>query len=324
MRRRFGLVLLAASAVAGCVTMDTQNLRVVALPVADLRSEPGTLPMPGTHDALEETQVLYGEGVRVLKTQGAWAYVEAIEQPEFSHANQWQGYPGWIMQDVLQPWSPSVANPNAIVTAKWAMVWRDPNGSEPWFQLPAGARLTLTKSDGMLCPIRLTSGATGWISRSQVRWLAELQRMPTAYRREQILRFADEYVGDPYFWGGRCPYTARDKGTVTGVDCSGLVNLVYRMAGVDIPRDAHEQFLRARRVLRPQPADLVFLSDHHKPNWIVHVMLYLGEDELIEAPGTGRTVRRVSVVERLQHPIHELQWGDAVGDQTLYFGAYLP
>ena len=63
----------------------------VNAPVADLRAEPRTVARSGIHDPLEETQLLYGERVRVLKTEAGWAQVEAIQQPEYSHANAWGG-----------------------------------------------------------------------------------------------------------------------------------------------------------------------------------------------------------------------------------------
>ena len=124
--------------------------------------------------------------------------------------------------------------------------------------------------------------------------------------------------------GARDHGLARGAPSVTGVDCSGLVNLAYRAAGLDIPRDAHEQFLRARAVKALQPADLIFLSERGNPRRIVHVMLYAGGGELIEGPGTGTIVRRVAIAERLGKPLDWLEPGAVVDSQTLFFGAYVP
>jgi hypothetical protein len=52
-------------------------------------------------------------------------------------------------------------------------------------------------------------------------------------------------------------------------------------------------------------------------------MLYAGDGWLIEGPGTGLSVRRIEVVQRLGRPIEQWQSGDQVGRQTLFFGAYL-
>jgi len=145
---------------------------------------------------------------------------------------------------------------------------------------------------------------------------------PPEEQRRLIVRNARLFIGDAYYWGGRSPASPSDG--VTGVDCSGLVNLAYRAAGLDIPRDAHEQFLRARPVGALQPADLVFLSERGDPSRIVHVMLYAGEGEVIEGPGTGTAVRRIRVAERLGWPPDRLTSGTVVDGQTVSFGAYLP
>ena len=130
-------------------------------------------------------------------------------------------------------------------------------------------------------------------------------------------------LGDPYFWGGRSPSGDPTSSTVTGVDCSGLVNLAYRSAGVILPRDSHEQSLKARPVLHPEPADLIFLSSANDPRKIVHVMLYAGGGMLIEGPGTGQAVRRISVEERFGRPVDQLRAGDRISGQTVSFGSYL-
>ena len=102
------------------------------------------------------------------------------------------------------------------------------------------------------------------------------------------------------------------------------MNLAYRSAGVEIPRDAHEQFLRAKRVAALQPADLVFLSEHAYPARIVHVMLYTGEGNVIEGPGTGLAVRRIALAQRLGQPVEQLSPGAVIDGQTVSFGSYLP
>ena len=108
------------------------------------------------------------------------------------------------------------------------------------------------------------------------------------------------------------------------MDCSGLINLAYRSAGVDVPRDAHEQFLRAKRVNALQPADLIFLSERGNPRHIVHVMLYAGNGELIEGPGTGMVVRRIRVTERLGQSTDWLSSDTVIDGQTVFFGSFLP
>lgn len=91
---------------------------------------------------------------------------------------------------------------------------------------------------------------------------------------------ATEYSGVPYLWGGEDPKT--------GVDCSGLVQTVYGQLGIDLPRVAADQSRAGTRVAsldQARPGDLVFFgSPAH------HVGIYVGDDRMIDAPRTGKTV----------------------------------
>ena len=353
--------------------------------VADLRAQPHPSAQAPAHDPLQETQLLYGERVRVLRKRDGWAYVEAVEQPEFTHANRWQGYPGWIPAAALIAWEPQRST-TIVVAEKWASTWQEAAvlTTSPWC-FPLGTRLTASHAGADLWRVELLDGTTVWMQLHSAQSIAELATLPAPDLRRLIIRSAQLFVGDPYYWGGRSPAapappasaghgqdealearvtteeapspggnglgsssprrwqgedsaegeaasaSERRKGKpagvpseVTGVDCSGLVNLAYRAAGIDVPRDAHEQFLRARAVTSIQPADLIFLSKRGNPRRIVHVMLYAGDGEIIEGPGTGLAVRRIALAERLGQPIDRLVPGTVVDGQMVWFGSYLP
>ncbi len=305
---------------AGCAVI--KPVMVVTVPVADLRAQPDTRGQPGVHDPLQETQLLYGERVRVLKYRNEWAFIEAVEQPEFTHAQRWQGYPGWVPVSTLKRPDPYAVT-NLVVTEKWAETWKDGYIRAPGsWRFPLGTRLQAMEMGEQLWRVELFDGTVVWMPYQAGRELDALRALPPEERRQLIVRNAQLLVGDAYYWGGRSPASLSDG--VTGVDCSGLVNLAYRAAGLDIPRDAHEQFLRARPVSVLRPADLIFLSERGDPTRIVHVMLYAGEGEAIEGPGTGTAVRRIRVAERLGWPPERLASGSLVDGQTVSFGAYLP
>lgn len=140
--------------------------------------------------------------------------------------------------------------------------------------------------------------------------------------RSKILETASTHLGNPYLWGGRSITNPKNKKTVTGVDCSGLINWSFRQNGVTIPRDAHEQYMKARPV-DPQdlkPADLIFLAKSDNPQKIVHVAFFVGGDEILEAPSTGEKVRRISFKERFGKMKSEIKNGETVGDRVIYFG----
>jgi len=306
---------------AGCA--GQRPLMMVRVPFSDLRAQPQTTAQPGIHDPLQETQLLYGERVRVRRVRKGWAQVEAVEQPEFTHGRRWQGYPGWLPAAALGPADP-LEPPTIVVTEKWAQTWLDPYGraSAPW-RFPLGARLPATDMGGELWKVDLFDGTRLWMPRRSAAALEELSALPSLNRRLKVVQAAEQLLGDAYYWGGRSPSAPSPLAGVAGVDCSGLVNLAYRAAGLDIPRDAHEQFLRARAVDAVDIADLIFLSTRDDRSTIVHVMLYAGQGEVIEGPGTGSSVRRITLQERLGTDVQRLAPGQVIDGQTIFFGAYL-
>jgi cell wall-associated NlpC family hydrolase len=101
---------------------------------------------------------------------------------------------------------------------------------------------------------------------------------PTVGR--QAVALAKSYTGVPYLWGGTNPSK--------GLDCSGLVQLVYRQLGIALPRIASDQAKAGVAVPsldEAQPGDLLFFgSPAH------HVGIYVGDGRMVDAPHSGKTV----------------------------------
>jgi cell wall-associated NlpC family hydrolase len=99
--------------------------------------------------------------------------------------------------------------------------------------------------------------------------------------------------GVPYVWGG--------NSLTRGVDCSGLVQQVYKQMGINLPRTTYEQAKSGRVVSTGAllPGDLVFYNTgSNDPNGIgsmSHVGIYIGNGQIIHAPGRGRNVTVASV-----------------------------
>jgi cell wall-associated NlpC family hydrolase len=100
-----------------------------------------------------------------------------------------------------------------------------------------------------------------------------------------ILFRAIGLVGTPYRYGGNTP--------VSGFDCSGLVDYVFReAAGIALPRTAEAiSKIDAPRVDRDdlRSGDIVFF--HHRGRRISHVGIYVGNGRFVHAPNEGGTVR---------------------------------
>ena len=93
--------------------------------------------------------------------------------------------------------------------------------------------------------------------------------------------------GLPYVWGASGP---------DSFDCSGLVQWAMAQAGIQMPRVAADQARTgpAVPVSQLQPGDLLFYhTDPTDPGYISHVAIYLGNDEMLQAPQTGENVEVV-------------------------------
>jgi cell wall-associated NlpC family hydrolase len=123
-------------------------------------------------------------------------------------------------------------------------------------------------------------------------------------------------------WGGRSLHDEKISDVLTGVDCSGLINWSFRQTGRGVPRDAHEQYMKAQRLEanNVKPGDLFFLAKKDKPEKIVHVGFFTGGDNLLEAPESGKVVREITFRERFGKELKDLKNGDVVGDRIIYFG----
>lgn len=97
-----------------------------------------------------------------------------------------------------------------------------------------------------------------------------------------VVKIAQRYLGVPYVAGGM---------SAKGVDAPGLTKLVYRKAGMWLPRGIRAQAAHGVRLTRSQtsPGDLVFDAYYQ------HVGIYVGGDSMIDAPGPGTVVRYSTV-----------------------------
>lgn len=104
-----------------------------------------------------------------------------------------------------------------------------------------------------------------------------------AQSRVQLIETAFSYLHAPYLWGGRTP---------AGIDCSGFTQMVYRLAGHQIPRDAWQQAELGETlsfIEESEPGDLAFFDNNE--GRIVHVGIILKDNYILHASGKVRLDR---------------------------------
>lgn len=299
-----------------------ESLRRVIVPVLDLRSEPKDAPDTYIHDPLQESQLLFGEKVRVHEIRGDWARVEGVGQKEFTHKKLWEGYPGWVRLAALEEGQPVVGARRAVVSRPWADIRSSEGGNSPRLMRAAfGSLVDVTAQKGSWYEILHQGGRRAWIRKRDVK-LTDASAARESPLGANVWKYARSFLGVPYYWGGLSPYDPNYSSAVTGVDCSGLTHLCYRAAGRTIPRDSHEQWMKSTPLRRAQlrRGDLVFLANAEKPDKVVHVAMYVGGEFMIEGPGTGLKVRRVTFKKKLGMRLAQIESGAAIGSKVVYFG----
>ena len=118
---------------------------------------------------------------------------------------------------------------------------------------------------------------------------------PEKHLQESIVETARRFIGIPYRWGG--------ASVSNGFDCSGLTMTVYRLNGLELPRNAYSQYLAGISIGRNAlaPGDLVFFATGRSSR-ISHVGIYVGSGRFIHAPGRGKRIRTAALSNSYFHP----------------------
>jgi gamma-D-glutamyl-L-lysine dipeptidyl-peptidase len=239
------------------VAMVRPPQAVVNRGFTDLRAEPD--------DGAERVdQAHYGERFTLLAHDDEWFYVQGPDH-----------YFGWCREEHLDEVGPV---DRRIVSVIAADVRSAPTDAAPIIdRLPIASPLAIQERSGDW----LRVSADGWMA---FRDTVDIAQLPNRFPRPgDLLRTAECFLGVPYLWGGT---------TVDGLDCSGFTQLVYRLNGVVLDRDADQQAMEGRPVsAAPRAGDLLFFGDER----VTHVALATAEREFLHAPQTGAFVERATL-----------------------------
>ena len=97
---------------------------------------------------------------------------------------------------------------------------------------------------------------------------------------DYLKNIAYKYLNSPYVWGGKSPF---------GIDCSGFVQMVFKICGYKLWRDSHQQVLQGKPVKSihdAKPGDLAFFKNADQK--INHVGILMNDDKIIHSSGRVR------------------------------------
>ena len=231
------------------------NYGISGLSIIPVRKEP-------SEQSEMVTQILYGEHFVVNEIMLGWANIKLA----------FDGCEGWVDMKMITPLAEKTYQkidhaPYAVTTDIFNIV---PVNTEQTVMIVAGSTLPCWRPTLKEFTLQYDSFPhTGNVT----------YRKP-ANVRKLIIDQALKYYNAPYLWGGRSPF---------GIDCSGLAQVIYKMAGYVIPRDASQQVHCGRAlsfVEETKPGDLAFFDDEEGK--IIHVGIIWEKNKIIHASGQVR------------------------------------
>ena len=208
------------------------------------------------------SQVLFGEHFEILEQLKQWSKIKL----------QYDDYEGWVDSKQYQIISESEYN----------------QLSEDVVVLNADLVEYITAPNNLLLPITLGSSLSflshGDINTSNFNF--EGTKISGTKTKDCLLNTAFMYLNAPYLWGGKTPF---------GVDCSGFTQMVYKLNGYKLLRDASQQSKQGEAlsfIEESEPGDLAFF-DNEEGN-IIHVGIIMEDNYIIHASGKVR-------IDRLDH-----------------------
>jgi len=261
--------------------LQTMQMAIITGSYAPLRAEKS-----GASEMV--SQLSFGEVVEILDIQDTWVKVR----------NLFDQYIGWMDIRLLSQVSTKDYTQGKFVQVMILPVFRQDIYGLQVQVLGIGAFFPDT------CLVDSNEGILRYeIGKTEFQISEDSIASPKDFTRDNIVDTAQAFLNLPYVWGGR---------SFSGMDCSGLVQTVFRLCSRDLPRDAKDQVLRGKIINfnDAKPGDLAFFSGSDTN--ITHTGIYIGEGEIIHASGYVKTDTLKStgiydqLLQRNTHILHSI------------------
>ena len=339
-KKEFALLSVITLACIKSIHLQSKQPKkmILTIPVADMRGEPQAAPTDispptsATTNPGQLSQLLLGDYIEVENEQidsnlKKWLKINAPQQKRFRPELGWHGFTGWIQADQAIAVHNYPKN-NIVVKNVQAHIFNKDGINI--FTLSMGTKLLGKKLKNVtIWEVMLPAGGTAFINDCDVYKFPKKIESSCDDLRKNIVATATQWLGIYYCWGGR---------SAQGVDCSSFMNLVFLAHGLQIPRNAHDQFAAAFALKygsELKPGDLVFFAPEksEKPHRMTHVLMYMGDGILIETTLSGDSkVQIISFQERIGKSHTSIQSGDITintktrgvigGQYHVYFASY--
>ncbi len=235
---------------------------------------------------IQDTECLFGEDLRVLKTEKDWSYVISLVDK----------YKGWVKSNSLgarQLKTHIVSSVRSFVLIKPDMK------SEIIHHLPIRSQVKVVKIDKDWALIELNENKNykfGYLRKSDV--------VKKSNFTVNWIKYAELLISVPYSWGGRDSF---------GIDCSALLQLSFAFSGETLPRDSAEQlkyFKNNPNYIIRYNCDLEIFNRGNIIYWCGHIAVIKNKKSLIHASGFhGKVVTEkiYDVIKRINEDYYLIQ-----------------